>query len=82
MITTTITNFRENLSKYVSNVIRSKDPMLVTTKEGNAILLSEEEYNGMLATMEIMSVPGMVERINAAANEPDSELVDAKEIDW
>ena len=82
MITTTITNFRENLSDYISNVIRSKDPLLVTTKEGNAILLSEEEYNGMFATMEIMSVPGMVDRINAAANEPDSELVDAKDIDW
>ena len=82
MVTTTITNFRKDLSKYVSNVVRSKHPLQVITKEGNAILLSEEEYNGMLATMEIMSVPGMLERINAAANEPDSELVDAKTIDW
>ncbi|MBR5344453.1 MAG: type II toxin-antitoxin system Phd/YefM family antitoxin [Clostridia bacterium] len=82
MTATTITNFRKNLFGYVSNAIRYNDPVQVTTKEGNAVLLSEEEYNGMLATLELMSVPGMVERINAAANEPDSEFVDAEAIGW
>ena len=82
MTATTVTNFRKNLFSYVSNAIRYNDPVQVTTKEGNAVLLSEEEYNGMLATLELMSVPGMVERINAAANEPDSEFVDAEEIGW
>ncbi len=82
MTATTVTNFRKNLFSYVSNAIRYNDPVQVTTKEGNAVLLSEEEYNGMLATLELMSVPGMVERINTAAAEPDSECVPLEDVEW
>ena len=67
MTATTVTNFRKNVFEYVSNTIRFNDPVQVTTKEGTAVLLSEEDYNGLLASVEIMSVPGMAERIIAIA---------------
>jgi len=82
MTATTITNFRKNLFGYVSNAIRYNDPVQVTTKEGNAVLLSEEEYNGMLATLELMSVPGMAEKLSAAAAEPDADCVPLEDVEW
>ena len=82
MTMATITNFRKNLFSYVGNAIRYNDPVFVSTKEGNAVLLSEEEYNGMLATLELMAVPGEVEQIKEAASAPDDDFVQAEDIGW
>ena len=82
MTATTVTNFRKNVFEYVSNAIRFNDPVQVTTKEGTAVLLSEEDYNGLLASVEIMSVPGMAERIIEAGKAPDDEYVDAEVLGW
>ena len=82
MTTTTITNFRRNVFDLISNVIRYNDPVHITTKEGGAVVLSEDEYNGLMATVELMSVPGLPERIRAAADAPDEDYVDAEDIGW
>ncbi len=82
MTTTTITNFRKNVFDYVGNAIQYNDPVFVTTREGNAVLLSEEEYNGLIATVELMREPGLAERIKAAATAPDEEFVSAEALEW
>ena len=82
MTLTSITNFRKNVFSYMTNAIKYNDPVFVATKDGNAVVLSEEEYNGMLATLELAAVPGMVERINAAAEEPDAECVPMEDVEW
>lgn len=70
MTNTTITNFRKNVFAYVNQVIAYNNPVNIATKEGNAVVISEEEYNGMLATLELMREPGLVERIQAGRREP------------
>ena len=55
MLTTNITNFRKDIYKMTENTIKFNEPLSINTKEGNAILISEEEYNGMIATLELMS---------------------------
>lgn len=82
MTTTTVTNFRKNIYDFVGNAIRYNDPVQITTRNGNAVVLSEEEYNGMLATLELMRIPGMTEHIRAAANDPDDQYVPAEEVGW
>lgn len=73
MTNTTITNFRKNVFEYVNQAIQYNDVVNVVTRNGNAVLISEEEYNGMLETLRLMSMPGMVESIVEAANEPLEE---------
>lgn len=73
MTNTTITNFRKNVFEYVNQAIQYNDVVNVVTKNGNAVLISEEEYNGMLETLRLMSIPGMVESIIEAAKEPTKE---------
>lgn len=70
MTNTTITNFRKNVFEYVNQAIQYNDVVNVVTKNGNAVVISEEEYNGMLETLRLMSIPGMVESIKEAAAEP------------
>ncbi len=51
MITTNITNFRKDIYKLTEHTIKFNEPLSINTKEGNAILISKEEYNGMLAKL-------------------------------
>ena len=51
MTTTTITNFRKNVYAMVENTVRFNEPINITTKDGNAMLISEEEYLGLIETL-------------------------------
>lgn len=73
MTNTTITNFRQNAFAYVEAAVKFNDVINVTTKNGNAVLMSEEEYNGLMATLELMREPGFVESIKEARKEPIEE---------
>ena len=53
MTNTNITNFRNNLFKMLDGVIKWGEPLNVSTKSGNAVVLSEEEYRGLIETMYI-----------------------------
>lgn len=82
MTTTTVTNFRKNLFDYVGNVIRYNDPLHITAKEGSAVLISEEEYNSMAATLELMRVPGLAEAVRQAAADGEDAYTAAEELGW
>ena len=42
----------------------------MTTKNGNAVIISETDYKSMLETLHLCSIPGMEDSIKAAAAEP------------
>jgi len=73
MTTFTITKLRKSLFNVVAECIKYGEPVSISTKDGNAVLLSEEEYRGILETAYICSVPGMKEKILKAAKEPISK---------
>lgn len=70
MTNTTITNFRKNVFEYVNQAIQYNSPVSIITKQGNAVVISEEDYLGMLATLELMREPGLVDAIQAGRQEP------------
>ena len=39
-----ITNFRKNIYKMMESVIKYNEPINICTKNGNAVLISEEDY--------------------------------------
>ena len=43
MRTTNVTELRKNLFNTIDSVIKYNEPVQVTTKNGNAVLLSEED---------------------------------------
>ena len=54
----------------------------ITTKAGNAIVLSEEDYNGMIETIYLMSVPTMKEKLLEGKNTSLSECIPENEVEW
>jgi len=73
------TILRKNLFEYLNNAIDLNDVITVTTKKGNAVIISEEEYNSIIETAYINSIPGLADEIIKGMNTPTSEL---KKIDW
>lgn len=79
MTNTNATNLRKNLFEYLNQAIEYNDIVNVNTKSGNAIIMSEEEYNGMVETLRLLSIPGMKERLEEGVNTP---LEDCEDFKW
>lgn len=82
MTTTTITNFRKNVYSMVENTVRFNEPVNITTKDGHAVMISEEEYLGLIETLYLTSVPGMKEKLVEGVNIPLTDTVSEEEVDW
>ncbi len=79
MTNTNITNLRKNIFDYANSCIKFNDIININTKDGNLILLSEEEYSGLIETLYLCSIPGMKESIIEGMNTPLSEC---EEFEW
>ena len=82
MTNVNITNFRKNIYELLETVIKYNEPINISTKNGNAVVLSEEDYNNILETIYISSIPGLKEEIIEGLNAEDSEFVPENEVDW
>ena len=80
--TTTVTNFRKNLYAMVENTVQFNEPVNITTKSGNAVMISEEEYRGLLETLHLTSVPGMREKLIEGLRTPLEDTLSEDEVDW
>ena len=84
MSITNISNFRKNLFDFTEQVIKYNDPVTVTAKTGNVVLLSEEEYNSLIETLYISAVPGLEKELVRLKNTDSSseEFVSENEVNW
>ena len=82
MTNTNITNFRKNIYEMLDLAIEYNEPINVSTKKGNAIVLSEEDYNNLMETLYIESIPGLKEEILERGNAPDDEFISEDEVEW
>ena len=69
MSTTNATELRKNLFNTLDNVIEYNDSVIVNTRKGNAVILSEEDYNGMVETIYLLSQKGLLKRIKEGEKE-------------
>ena len=63
MTTVNVTEARANLYKLIDDASVSHEPVVITGKRGNAVLLSEDDWNAINETLYLLSVPGMRESI-------------------
>lgn len=82
MTNTNITNFRQNVFDYINQAIEFNDVINVNTKNGNAVILSEDDYNSLLETLHLSSDPRVKSEILTAKDAPLSECVPADEVIW
>lgn len=77
-----ITNFRKDIYELLEQTIKYNEILNISTKNGNAIVISEEDYNNLMETLYITSKPKLKEDIIKGLNEPLNECVDEKEVEW
>ena len=76
------TSFRKDIFKLLELTIKYNEPVSITTKEGNAVIISEEDYNSLLETLYISSMSEVNESIIEGLEMPVSECMPESEIDW
>lgn len=69
------TNARTNLFKLMDAAIVGSEPVTITGKSGNVVMISESDYRSMMETMYLSSIPGMREQLIAGRDAPASECV-------
>lgn len=82
MTNTNITNFRKNVFEYINQAIEYNDVINVSTKTGNAVIMSEEEYNGIMETLYLSSDPRVKNDILNGKDTPLSECLPSSEVEW
>ena len=66
MTTLTATQARQNLFTLVRKSIRGHVPVRISSPAGDVILISQEDYESLLETLELLSMPGMLKSIKEA----------------
>ena len=82
MTNTNATALRKDLFGILSNAIKYNETINVNTKDGNAVIISEEEYKGMIATIELSSNSELREKIISGKNESLDDCVNIDEVEW
>lgn len=69
MPTTNISVLRKDLFNSIDNVIEYNEIITVNTKKGNAIIISEEDYNALLETLALQSDSRVIKKIKDGEKE-------------
>jgi prevent-host-death family protein len=69
MTTISATKARSQLYKLIDEANDSHQPIQITGKRGNAVLLSETDWSAIQETLYLNSIPGMVDSIHQARQE-------------
>ena len=82
MTNVNIKNIKKNVYELLETAIKYNEPINISTKNGNAVVLSEDDYKNIMETLYISSIPGLKEEIVEGLNANDSEFVPEDEVDW
>jgi prevent-host-death family protein len=78
MHTISVTQARKDIFKILSDVVeQNADPIIITSKGGSGVLVSLDEWNGIVETLWIMSNSTLRKEISEGIREPLEECSDA-----
>lgn len=80
MQTLTASTARTTLYRLIDETATTHQPLIITGKRNNAVLVSLEDWSAIQETLFLLSVPGMRESIREGMNAPIGEL--SSELDW
>ena len=60
---------RGDLFTLIKNAVKAHKIYRITHKDGDVILMSQDEYESLLETLELLSTPGLLKSIKQAKRE-------------
>ncbi len=76
----TASQARSNLYRLLDETAESHEPILITGKRSNGVLISEEDWRAVQETLYLLSIPGMRESIKEGMATPLEDC--STELDW
>ena len=80
MPTVTATEARAKLYRLIDQAASSHEPIVITGKRANAVLISEDDWRAVQETLYLLSIPGMRESIREGLETSVEEC--AEDLDW
>ena len=74
------TEARANLYRLIDEAGESHEPIIITGKRGNAVLISEDDWRSIQETLYLLSMPGMRESIREGLATPIDEC--SEDLAW
>lgn len=74
------TTAREKIYLLIDEANESHEPIQILGKRGNAILISESDWNSIQETLYLLNIPGMKESILEGGNTPLDEC--SEDLKW
>jgi len=71
---------RANLYRLIDQTNESHEPVIISGKRNNAVLVSEDDWKSIQETLYLVSIPGMRESIISGMKAPLNES--SKDLDW
>jgi len=69
LITVSVKEASDKLPDLVENTIEKREPVLISGKNNNAVLMAESDWQAMNETLQLLSVPGMRDAIKKGLSE-------------
>lgn len=80
MVSLNISNARDELYKLAASCIKYNDVVNITTKDGNVIMISEDDYRSLIESLYLAGIKNVYESIEEATKTPSVEFF--KEPPW
>ncbi len=80
MNTSNATEARANLSRLIREATESHEPVLITGRGGDAVLIAKEDWDAIQEALFLLSIPGMRESICKGLETPVDEC--GTDLDW
>ena len=80
MQTLTASEARDQLHQLIDQTAASHQPILITSQQSDAILLSARDWAAIQETLYLLSIPGMRESIHDGMNTPIEQC--SRGLDW
>jgi len=82
VLNTNATSFRKDMFRILEQTIKWGEPVNISTKDGNAVVISEDDYNGLMETLYLSSMPDVKNAIIEGLNTPINECIPENEVQW
>jgi len=82
VLNTNATSFRKDMFRLLEQTIKWGEPVNISTKDGNAVVISEEDYNSLMETLYLSSMPDVKKAIIEGLDTPTSECIPENEVQW
>ena len=76
----TVSQARTNIYKIMDETAETHQPIMITGKRNNVVMLSEEDWNAIEETLFLNSIPGIATSIKESMDAPNSEF--SEDIEW